>query len=98
MKTIVITGGSSGIGKAIADRYANDNADVTILDVKTPQNETGVQFLECDVADEHAVEAALRGIADIDVLILAAGVTSQTDEPTDDEMRLMDAVNVDEEQ
>ena len=52
----VITGGSSGLGKACAEMLAQFAAKVVILDQKTPDVSFKHEFITCDVTDEQAVE------------------------------------------
>ena len=102
MSTIVITGGSRGIGAAAVELFAAKGHRVYFLYEKEHEaaarvaEKTGATAICCDVADSTAVEAAFRQIGDLDVLICNAGVAqtglmSMTDEETWD--RIFD-VNV----
>jgi NAD(P)-dependent dehydrogenase (short-subunit alcohol dehydrogenase family) len=84
---VAITGAASGIGKAIAERIAGDGSDLVLIDLATdPLNEVVATLrtggseavaLEADVADETAVQAAFRQIADdrgLDGLVNCAGI------------------------
>lgn len=71
-KVALVTGGGSGIGRAIAVRYAAGGGDVVVLGRRTePLEETvrlaekhGVRagFASCDVRDADAVTAAVDGV------------------------------------
>ncbi len=69
-KRVVITGGTSGIGAATAERFRNEGCEVTIL-ARRP----GPDVIQCDVSDRGAVEAAFERIGDLDVLIANAGIS-----------------------
>jgi len=102
MKTVVITGGSRGIGAAAVAMFARRGDRVFFLyekeheKARTVAEKTGATAICCDVADKQAVENAFRQIGAADILICNAGIChyglmSQTDEKTWD--RLFD-VNV----
>jgi len=73
----VVTGGSSGIRRAIALAVSREGADVVVADIRTDPREggtptheriwtetdAGAAFVGCDVSDVAAVEAAV-GAAD----------------------------------
>src|SRR5258706_8242575 len=67
-RTAVITGGASGIGRASADRLAQDGMTVITLD------RSGHADVVADVTDAAAVGAALAGIGPVDILVNSAGV------------------------
>ena len=82
MKNIVITGGSDGIGKALA-RSLSPDFNVTVIArgedrLKALAKETGCDFVVCDVRKSKEVEAALKKVKaqheTIDILINNAGV------------------------
>src|SRR5687768_16439632 len=82
MKNIVITGGSDGIGKALAKSFGSD-FKVTLIARSTDKLEAlaaeiGCDFVICDVRKSNEVEAAFNEIksrhGSIDVLINNAGV------------------------
>ena len=80
MSTIVITGGSRGIGAAAVELFAAKGHEVYFLYEKSHDaacavaEKTGATAICCDVADGNAVKAAFRQIPSVDVLICNAGV------------------------
>ena len=80
MKTVVITGGSRGIGAAAVEAFAARGDRVFFLYEKdhaaaeTVAKRTGATAICCDVADGKAVENAFRQIPDVDVLVCNAGI------------------------
>jgi len=89
-RTAVVTGGASGIGRAIALRLARDGADVGILDVDVAGAERVTRevtaigrralAVETDVASSTSVRAAVervhRELAPVGILVNAAGIAS----------------------
>jgi 3-oxoacyl-[acyl-carrier protein] reductase len=80
MRTVVISGASSGIGRATAQRFAAAGDRVYNFDVKPPDSEVeGVTWLENDASDWSAVQEAIAGVhkahGRIDVLIANAGIS-----------------------
>ncbi|MEZ0096116.1 NAD(P)-dependent dehydrogenase (short-subunit alcohol dehydrogenase family) [Streptacidiphilus sp. EB129] len=84
-RTVVITGGGSGIGRATARLFADEGALVLIVGrtrdalEETAQGRPGIRTLVADVADADApqkiVDAALGEFGRIDVLVNNAGIT-----------------------
>lgn len=80
MRTIVITGGSRGIGAAAVRRFTAEGDRVYFLYEKEEvlaravAQETGAAAIRCDVADEEQVEQAFSQIPQVDVLINNAGI------------------------
>ena len=86
-KRAIVTGGTKGIGKAIASAYLDAGADVVIAgrneaDGEAAAEETGAAFVPCDVTDWDAVEslvdATVAEFGGLDVLVNNAGVGSTT--------------------
>lgn len=88
-KTAIVTGGSRGIGRAIALRLAQEGARVAVVYAGNEQaaNETCAQIAQaggeaaayrCDVADyagtEQVVKDVLRDFGKIDILVNNAGI------------------------
>ena len=80
MKTVVITGGSRGIGAAAVERFAARGDRVYFLYEKNHEaaaavaEKTGASPICCDVADGKAVRAAFDRIGNVDVLVCNAGI------------------------
>jgi NAD(P)-dependent dehydrogenase (short-subunit alcohol dehydrogenase family) len=76
-RVAVITGGSGGIGGAIAERLSADGAIVHLLDVKESRL-PAARFQRVDVSDEAAVDGAFDAIGKaagkIDYLVCCAGI------------------------
>ncbi|MFD0690744.1 SDR family NAD(P)-dependent oxidoreductase [Actinomadura fibrosa] len=80
MRTIVISGASRGIGRATAERFRRAGDHVYNLDVRPPDGPSeGIPWLEADVADWTAVEAALAAVhrerGRLDVAVANAGIS-----------------------
>ena len=80
-KTVLVTGGASGIGLGIVDRFLDDGANVVSFDLKATDR-AGAQFLsvEGDACDENTVDAAVAEAVGrfgrLDVMVANAGVIS----------------------
>lgn len=70
-KKVVITGGTSGIGAATAQRFRDEGCEVVVL----ARRPAGSGAVACDVADHAQVDAAFERIGDLDVLIDNAGTS-----------------------
>ena len=81
-KTAIVTGGSSGIGQAIAVKFANEGASVHVLDLQQVARDTemgqNIEFHQCDVSNADQVQQVISKIAsnsNIDILVNNAGVS-----------------------
>ena len=79
-KTAIITGGGSGIGFAIAQRYASEGARVVIagrsqlrLDNAVEKLGRGAVGIATDVADEAQVRRLIESVPRVDLLVTCAG-------------------------
>jgi short chain dehydrogenase len=59
---VIVTGGSRGIGRAIADALGKASAQVYVFDVGEPERLDSFQhrFARVDIVDNHAVKLRLR--------------------------------------
>ena len=83
-KTAVITGGGSGIGKAIALLFARQGASVVILElnesagaaVAAEIRQAGgtVRVFACNVTDQAAVKSVFEEAGRVDILVNNAGI------------------------
>lgn len=84
-KTVVITGGASGIGEALVRTFAQARARVYLIDTNSNQAEQVVEsigsekvkFLHCDISkheDFHKLATKIEGEHPVDILINNAGI------------------------
>jgi 3-oxoacyl-[acyl-carrier protein] reductase len=103
-RNAIVTGGASGLGKAVASRIVAEGGAVALWDLDADTlaaagREVGAADTQAlDVADADAVEAAARAstaaLGKIDVLVCSAGITGATgpvqDYPLDSWRRVID--------
>ncbi|NLT29208.1 MAG: SDR family oxidoreductase [Propionibacterium sp.] len=77
-RTVLVTGGSNGIGLAIAGAFADAGATVTITGRKASATEydhdlSRFRYVSCDMADNAQIDALAAGFDALDVLVNNAG-------------------------
>jgi 3-oxoacyl-[acyl-carrier protein] reductase len=80
-RSVLVTGGNRGIGRAIAEAFVEAGDDVAIT-YRSGEPPTGFLAVRCDVTDPAAVEAAFTEIeaanGPVEVLVANAGITRDT--------------------
>lgn len=85
MKTVLISGGSRGIGEALVRAFSKKGCRVAFFYHNSKEqadalaDETGALALQCDVSDPNAVRAGVaevkKALSGVDVLVCNAGVS-----------------------
>ena len=83
-KIALITGGASGIGKAISLKFAENGATVHLLEYNSEEGEKTAQeiqdlggtayFHQCDVSNHQQVKQVINGIPQVGILVNNAGI------------------------
>lgn len=97
-KTIVITGGSDGLGKTIAAKLSPNNR-VFILSpneekLKAVAEELGCEYKVCDVRNYKQCEKVIGEIGRVDCLVNNAGLWIQGELDQDDPARIHEVIEV----
>lgn len=83
-RKVLVTGGSGGIGRAVAGAFSAAGDDVVITGrradaLKEAAWVTGARPIVCDVADPEAVEDLFRGTGPVEVVVAMAGGNTDFD-------------------
>ncbi|MET3566013.1 NAD(P)-dependent dehydrogenase (short-subunit alcohol dehydrogenase family) [Leifsonia sp. 563] len=93
-----VTGGASGLGRAIADELAAQGARVFALDLDPDAVSAPHTGIRCDIGDDASVREAIAAVVAeagrLDVVIANAGIGSQGDIEANDDDEWMRVLNV----
>lgn len=85
-KTVLVTGGASGIGRATAEAYAAAGANIAIADIAPTACPDTWEVIRCDVAKvsdcERAITQTVSRFGRLDVVVNAAGVWTEGESAT----------------
>jgi NAD(P)-dependent dehydrogenase (short-subunit alcohol dehydrogenase family) len=105
-KTALVTGGTSGIGRAVAQRLARHGAQVIVTGRDKQRGDEVIaeieaeggkaRFITADLANFDDVQRLAEAAADVDVLVNNAGIFpgGPTEQTTPEDFDLVFAVNV----
>ena len=100
-KVALITGGSRGLGQAMAERFAQEGAKVVALDLgELTYTHENVKFMALNVTDTANCEAVFKAVVEkygqIDILVNNAGITQDalTRKMSDDQWNKVIDVNL----
>jgi len=79
-KRVLVTGGTKGAGKAIADRFLQGGATVIITARSSPEEKTESHFIQADVSTSDGTTKVVREIMDrfkgVDIIVNNVGGSS----------------------
>lgn len=74
MKTVLITGGGKGIGKALCELFSVKGYNVISLDISHSEPMPGISCYDVDITNSNVLKELLSKLPEIDILINNAGV------------------------
>lgn len=106
-KIAIVTGGASGIGKAIAKEFLREGAKVAIFDIQEDSSfvkelpaGSNVSYFKVDITDRVTIQNALKATEDaygpVNILVNNAGIDSNSplESQTDDHWNRIISVNL----
>ncbi len=105
-KIAVVTGGGSGIGKAVALLFAKQNAEVHVLDLNAQAGSATIEEIQqinlkafmhvCNVAVSEQVQKVFSDIGSVDILVNSAGIShvGNIENTTEDILDRLYTVNI----
>jgi len=109
-KTAIVTGGGSGIGRAVSERFSREGARVAVLDISETSALESVSAIHaaggrasafrCDVSNQQAVDAVFDDVVTLfdglHILVNNAGISAigNVEETTEEEFERVFTVNV----
>ena len=108
MKTVLVTGGSRGIGAACVRKFTEEGFEAAFFykesdeEAEKVSEETGALAIKCDVSDSEAVRLGVTeacshfGTASFDAVICSAGISVEglIQDLTDDEWDRLSGINL----
>lgn len=93
-KVAVVTGGSSGMGLAIARRLRAQGIEVCIFDIQAPPDD--FLYFPVDIRNDTEIRSAMENIPKIDILVNNAGVYFEKylEDTTNEELDRMVDINI----
>lgn len=93
-KVAVVTGGSNGIGEAIAKKLKELGAKVIIFDTKEPKWE--FEYYKVNITKDDEIKKAVNSVGKVDILVNNAGIYFEKyiEETTDEDIDNMVDVNI----
>lgn len=95
MKTVLITGGATGIGRACAEIFYEKGYNVVITYNKTKPDFTFAQTVKCDLTSSEDIDRLFSELENIDVLVNNAGVSlvKMINDTTQEDFDLVSSIN-----
>src|SRR5258705_4159477 len=79
-KRVLVTGGTKGVGKAIAERFKRGGATVIVTERSAPEEKSEIHFIQADVSTAEGTTRVIREILDrfkgVDIIIDNVGGSS----------------------
>lgn len=84
--TVLVTGGTSGIGLAIAQGFRQAGAEVVVVGLppREARDVDGLRCIEMDLRDPQAASQLAQSLPRLDILVQAAGMIRRADEHNPD--------------